>query len=588
MNNTTSSLSEKLKTADIISTILITLLCFILTWFVFGFYYVEYEGLNTSFFSGKLTPGLPFRSVYFSGNIGISFIYSFFYEHFPNVEWLSWIYYSYLFFSCFIGLYIVAKLLPAKTSLTVKILLQVLVYYLVFADHHIHYIYTRVSYMCCGLSLIGLVVLFNSITAIKARWWIFLLLNLFFTIGALTRIEVATACFLLLSVFAVFYAQNIKKTILLFLYPAIVIAVMALALSMDIKTATLREFYKQVEPDIEEQFIARENRAPLSYMKTHRDTVLYKTAMEMVWSDPQNISAKYLRSLILPEKLMFTDVKQWSRVFRSFSQVGTKYWYLFLLTTMLSIAVLVQYGFGKSFLNRLYTLGFVFSFWGLTIAQIYTDKVNERSFLPFLSLFIFCHVILLVSSTATRISLWLYPLFIFCSVLLGIHVFALKEESNTLKTDLLRYQANYEKIKRAAANKYLVMNSTSFDYIFLSNVPFHTFNFSPFKKMYITDGYIIPFLPYYKRYLEQECNCDIYAFPSFWNYLKSIQQDVVIVSTPHRIKVVKEYLEEIHHFPFPVVEDKTVQLMEQRKSDNRETHDEMKMYAFERQKQDSI
>ncbi len=588
MNNTDKFVTAKSKSVDVITTLVVTLSCFVITWFVFGFYYVEYEGLNTSFFSGKLTPGLPFRSVYFSGNMGISFIYSFFYEHFPNVEWLSWIYYSYLFFSCFIGLYIVAKLLPAKTSLTVKIFLQLLVYYLVFADHHIHYIYTRVSYMCCGLSLIGLVVFFNSTTTIKARWWLFILLNLFFTIGALTRIEVATACFILLAAFAVFYSQNIKQTMVLFLFPAVVIAVMSLTLSVDIKTATSKEFYKQVEPDIEEQFIARENRVPLSFMKTHRDTVLYTTAMEMMWSDPQIISSNYLRSLILSEKLMFTDAKQWNRVCRSFSQVVIKYWYLLLLTVLLSVAVLVQYGLGKSFLNRLYTLAFVFSFWGLTIAQIYTDKVNERSFLPFLSLFIFCHVVLLARSTATRISLWLYPLFISCSVLLGIHFFALKEESNTLKTDLLKYQANYEKIKQVAANKYLVMNSTSFDYIFLSNVPFHPFDFSAFKKMYITDGYIIPFLPYYKRYLEQECNCDIYAFPSFWKYVNNIQQDVVIVSTPHRIKVVKGYLEEIHHFPFPVVEDKTVQLMEQRKSDNRETPDEMKMYVFERQKQDSI
>jgi hypothetical protein len=588
MNNPGMPINAKFKAADLITTLLVALLCFVVTYFVFGFYYVEYEGLNTGFLSSKLTPKFPMRALYFSGNMGISYFYSFFYEHLPNVEWLSWFYYSYLFLSCFIGLYLVAILLPTQTPVILKIILQVLVYYLVFADHHIHYIYTRVSYMTCGLSLIAIVVFFNSVSVIKLRWWLFMLLNLFFTIGALTRFEAATASLLLLVTFAGFYLQNIWQTVLLFLYPAFLIGAMTLLLSIDIKTATEKEFYKQVEPDIEEQFIARENRVPLSFMKTHRDTVMYKTAAEMMWSDPQIISAAYLRSLILPEKFMFTDGKQWNRVYRKFLEVITQYWYLILLTILLSVAVFIQHGFRKLFSHWLYLLTFLFSFWALITVQGYTDKVNERSFLPFLSLFIFCHVVLLVRGLSIRFSVWLYPLLISCFVLFWFHIYCLKEESTILKTDWLKYQVNFEKIKQAATKKYLVLNSTSFDYLLLSNIPFHPFDFSAFKKIYITDGYIIPFLPYYKRYLEHDCKCDIYAFPSFWNYLKSIRQDVVIVSTPNRMEVLKEYLEEIHQFSLPIVEEKSVQLREQRKSDNRNNPDEMKMYVFGKRIKDSI
>jgi hypothetical protein len=97
--------------------------------------------LFDSFYSGKLTEGMPFRSIYFLGNIGTSHLYSLLYQLNPNVEWISWILYSYLFVSCFIGLYIVISCSSAAYSFWIKIAAQVVVYLLVFADHNMHFIY---------------------------------------------------------------------------------------------------------------------------------------------------------------------------------------------------------------------------------------------------------------------------------------------------------------------------------------------------------------------------------------------------------------------------------------------------------------
>ena len=150
-----------------------------------------------------------------------------------------------------------------------------------------------------------------------------------------------------------------------------------------------------------------------------------------------------------------------------------------------------------------------------------------------------------------------------------------------LQTDLLKYQDNFKKIKKIAANRYLIVNSTSFDYLLLSNIPFHPFDFSAFKKVYITDGYVIPFLPYYKRYLESECKCNIYAFPSFWKYVRTIRKEAVFVSDPNRVKVVKDYLKEMYGYSLALKED-SVHLIKLRKSDYRDYPDGLKIFQFEK------
>ena len=560
----------------------ITLFCFLFTYLFFGFYYVEYEGLTSALFSGTLTPNLPFRSMYFSGNFGVSYLYSYLYETFPNIECLSWIYYSYLFVSSFLACYIVNSLLPEKTSIYVKITLYINVYIFVFSDHAIHLLYTRVSYMVCGLSLISLIVIFHSSDTIKSRLGIFILINIFFLLGALSRIESAVACFLLIIFFALAFSQNnVKQIIRLFFFPCLIIAAISLRLTFDISTATSKEFYKQVEPDIEEQLIARENKIELSEINNHRDSIIYSAASDMMWSDPKIISPQYLRSLIQSEKFIFTDVKQWKRVYKNCLEISLKYWYLIAFTSLLSLILFFIIDVRKNKLYPIYLIGFVLSFWILIVIQTYTDKLNDRSFSPYLSLFIFCHFLMLMKYYSSKKTLWLYPVSFFCFIFLAFHLWSLKIEATILKKDLMIYQSNFEKIKKVAGNSFLVINSTSFDYLFLSNKPFHPFNFSIFKKIYITDGYIIPFLPYYKRYLEGECNCDIYNFPSFWYYLESVHEKVVIVSAPLRMKIIQEYIFEMYHHKLPVKEKKTERLNNVQKSDTRGYEEELSVYTLE-------
>jgi len=560
-------------------TFLVTLACFAFTYLYYDFFYVEYEALFDSFYSGSLTEGMPFRSIYFLGNIGTSHIYSWLYEIYPQIEWISWILYSYLFVSCFIGLYLIADILPRSVPGWAKVGLQVAVYFLIFADHNIHFIFTRVSYMATGLSLIGLVYFFRLPGSIKERPLLFVALNLWFIVGTLTRSESATAAFLQVACFGVLYLQNVKRVAVIFLFPTLFLGSLLAAIAYDIKTT--KDFYKQIEPDIEAQFCERENAYPVSDMKTYRDSVMAMTAEDIMWSDPKVMTPRYLRSLIKPEKFIYTDPHHWQRVYKNVSAIGLRFWFLGLIAFLLGVAILVQCRFNNRFAYILW-FGFVISFWFLTALQTYTVKVNDRSFSPLISIFIFCNIVMFLQHSRSGIRGLAYPLVLGVLLLFGVHLNYLRTETQQLRHDLEEYQQNRKVITALAAHKILVVNSSSCDYLFSSNKPFHVFDFSAFKKVYITDGYNMPFLPYYRRYLEKECGCDMFEFPGFWDYLRTRHDEVVVVSAAHRMSILKEYLHAIHQYELPVTERNDAQLLELEKSDYRGTFNKLSVYTLGR------
>lgn len=536
----------KFLRSDFMLVFFITAFCFFFTYFFFGFYYSEYEGLNTALLSSSLTPGMPFRSVYFSGNMGISYFYSLFYQFLPGVQWISWLEYLWLFTAVSISMFVLWAAIPERFTRGIKSVFIIVVFFLVFADHHIHLIYTRVSYMICGASLICLVAFFEDRARIKKKWWVFIFINLFFAVGTLIRNEASLACFLLLVPYALISLKSFRQVFILFCFPLLVLTGQSMFFAIDIKNASNNEFYKQVEPDIEEQYTARGNLLPLSLMKTHRDSVVYALASEMSFSDPRIITPAYLRSLVRPESFLFIDGHQWSRVVFELKNIMLKYWYLVLMVFLLSGGLYIQIKQTGDKCSFYYWLIFVFSFWGLSLVQTYVDKVNERSWLPYISLFIFCHIILWAKGMKNATSMGKVLILMSCAILFLVHIYELKKESNNRKNDLLLQQKQFETIKTLSAHKDLVINSSAFSCLFLSHTPFQLFDYSAFKKVYIIDSYILPFLPYYRQYLNQECSCEIYEFPSFWNYIKTRQQDAVIVSRPSRMTAIHEYLKEIH------------------------------------------
>ncbi len=567
------------KTNRCFTTLLVTFICFLFTYFYYDFYYVEYEALFDSFYSGKLTEGMPFRSIYFLGNIGTSHLYSMLYELNPDIEWISWILYSYLFISCFIGLYIVAKLLSDDLSIYIITAVQIIVYFLVFADHNIHFIFTRVSYMVTGVSLIALLYFFRQPGSIKLHASLFVFLNFWFIVGSLTRFESATITFIIMCIFGIYYLQNVKRLTILFLFPLLFLSSVLFAIGYDLNTTT--EYYKQVEPEIEAQFCERNNIIPISEMETARDSAIWKAAKNIVWIDPKVLTPDFMRSLIREEELAYTDIRHWVRVYNDMSAIAIHFWHMGAICALLMLAILIVKR-PKSVFELLLFLLFVLSVWMLSAIQTYTVKINDRSFSPLMSIFIFSHLLVILPFVFQNHSLKFKTLLLAMLLLFIAHLSYLKIEADQLKEDLSKYRYNLKVITQIASGKCLAVNSSSCDYLFSSNKPFQPFDFSIFKKLYITDGFNMPYLPYYRRYLEKECNCDMSEFPSFWNYLRLHSEQVVVISDTERVNIIKGYLKEVYSYDLPLNENTSKQLLQLQKSDGRGFFDNLKVYSLER------
>jgi hypothetical protein len=547
-----------LKTKIWAKALVLTSLFFLATYLCFGCYYVEYEGLNTGLISGKLTPGLPFKSFFFIGNLGLSYVYSYIYSCSPHIEWLSYFYLIYLFVSNYLGIYLICRLVGKSISPWGLLGLTLGCYVLILMDHNISLIYTRVSYLVCAITLFSLLVLYKEKGSLSKKWALYLLLNLFFLIGALTRIEASLAVLALIFCFGFFYYDSILSLAKILLLPALITLSLVFYASESIKS--IHEFYAQVEPDVEAQYVNRHNIIPLSEMKNKSDSVKYQAARYLMWSDPQIISAEYLRSLIRKdEKPLFLDKGQWQRVLSVDMRILTNNKILTIGCLFLSIMVFAAYRKRNTYRTFL-LLSWLSSFWILIIIQTYIFKLNDRSYIPLISVFMFGHILLLADKFSNRffaVKPYLFGLF---AILVMIYFTDIVRKSIALKSQWITNKKNYDLIKTLTKDKILVLNASSFDNIFLANRPFREFDLGIAQNIYIIDAYTLPFMPYYRAYLERDFKCSVFDFAAMITHLKTTDREVIFLSDSSRVKVMADYLKTIRGVDLKLMPDTTIYL----------------------------
>jgi hypothetical protein len=188
----------------------------------------------------------------------------------------------------------------------------------------------------------------------------------------------------------------------------------------------------------------------------------------------------------------------------------------------------------------------------LTALQAYTDKINERSWLPYLSLFILYLTALTLKTPLPPKGTTTLVAGAFLLLQAGTQIYNLTQSARQLHTQRQAQRQLLHQIEKIAQGKALVTNSSAFNFLFLSGQPFVPFHYTAFKKIYITDSYILPFLPYYQKYLEQQCTCSMYAYPAIWQYLIKEEAGAIVVSTPKRLQAIARYNTEIHNLPLPL------------------------------------
>jgi hypothetical protein len=72
----------------------------------------------------------------------------------------------------------------------------------------------------------------------------------------------------------------------------------------------------------------------------------------------------------------------------------------------------------------------------------------------------------------------------------------------------------------------------------------------------------------------------MYAFPAFWDYLRTKHGEVLIVSDLDRMNILKNYMKAIHGYDLPVVQDTSIELLPLEKSDEQGTFANLKVYSL--------
>lgn len=537
-------LNKTEHTTLFIKSCILTLALFLLTGLLWGIYFEEYEALFDAFLSGCFTPNTLFPSWYYMGHIGISFVYAKLYQLCPNIEWMSWILYFYLWLSCSLLLFWMARILSQKISYAYIIIFQTMIFFMTMADTVVHFQYTRVCYFMCASSLLSLNILsFNYKRSFVAK---LLVLFLFFA-SALTRLETCMATTAFLMVFTWLYSNNITASLKVFAIPSIFIAIVFLAIIYDSKTT--HSFYKLVEPEIEIELTARNNHVPISYMKTYADSLKYKAATNMLWGDPNIISPSFLRSLITKD---YSFSSYWEQCYRTYDMLR-EYVQKHTAVVCLNIVLLIVYLFfiptGNTTSSKLLFLLFYACFFLLIFFQAYFVKVNERtlssclSVLTILGFFFICPYVLTLSLFKKS------ALSTVCIIVLFAEVARTNYNAKEMENDFKINKRNMRILKRYAGGHTIVLNGSTLRTFTTSNRPFVAFCCSDYKKVYVNEAQVLPTIDAYKMYLEKECKCDVTDFSNFFSYLKELQSDkVYFFSDSSRMTLIQEYLNGIHHF----------------------------------------
>lgn len=530
------------------------LLLFISTYILFGFYYEEHEAIFDAFYSGKLSPGTPFYSWYYMGNIGLSYLYVQLYKLNSNIEWMSWILYSYMALSFSLILFLIHYLLKNKLPYQFILLVQLIVYVLIMADSVVHFNFTRVSYFLCTAALLVLIFRFKNATDIKSKPYIFISLNLLFILGTFTRLETAMAVTALLFFLGTYYQRNILHTVRLFLFPVFTVALVLGGIIFDIHHTN--SFYKQVEPDVETQITVRGNYVPISQMKTEKDSLRYMAATEMIWGDPNVVTVSFLRSLLIHDSIFFLDARQWDRVKNTLIELADKYWHLITVNILIAFLYFFYLLRKERFKALLLWLIFVLSFCFLVAIQTYFVKINDRSFAPYLSILLLSNLILLllVIDNVNVFGKWLFgfisafALFFHCQYLLS--------NTQILKQERENYDTNIKLLYEKVGNSIIALNSSSFRFFMVHNKPFHPFSFPPFYKIYINEAQVLSTVHTYHEYLEKECACDVSDLSNFYRFLEKSSTKVYFLSMDDRMTLTRKYLKGIHNYDLEIQEVK--------------------------------
>ena len=526
----------KSRAYELSLTIGITLLCFL-------FYtplHDDYGSFLLSMASCQFST-FSFMNLHYLGMIGIHYLYEFFYNHFPIINWMG---IAFMIFQV-LGLYLFLRsvrniALKRITNIYLVWIIQFLLA-LFFIENLVCLSHTRFSLLYCGIGL------FNLLFTEKIRKRDIFLNSLLFIIGMLHRPESSLGMILLVStgfLIARFDIQHLAKRIF--------IPVAATVILFTVITSNWQHtkiFMEKIEPEIEYKMMDKQM-VDFSTMKTAEDSIKYELAPWGMWFDPYVMTPEFLRSILSPG--MDLTFKHASKVF--FHVISLYRYYLF---APYSIVVIIIYSFFQiAYRRRSFK---ILLFQTATFAIIYALDYNGILVTGrhFLSLQLISLLLILfyffnedTNFRSTNFSKVISILALLLIVGTDIYTVLEYKKSNWKQAnETACYESAMQNIENTYHHRIIVTTMCS---VYLLNHTFSIYNKNYTNNTYIMyDMFTYSLIPEYVEYLKKISGCNSLNPVKFYTWLS--KQKALYLANPTRFDLTEKYMRIVHHFPLTFV-----------------------------------
>lgn len=278
---------------------------------------------------------------------------------------------------------------------------------------------------------------------------------------------------------------------------------------------------------------------PQLNLTDHLDSLKYQAVKLDILGDEVNLSPEFYERIGIFSNLSKLSLSQFKYAFIAFlySMIQNIY---FVIADVVLIIFYVLFGGAQVKNYRLKTIA-LFVFFYAMIFTLCFIKMENRFLVPFQVLFLFTIIILHKPNLFYDKKNSIYFI-LFLAFIIPVSSFYIHKKIEAAKEQYSDFAKTFTWLGNSYGNSVLVFN-TGF---VTKNRPYENFyQKNDFKNFYFYNYYATQLSPWYRPFLEKECNCDVGKFYPFYEFLKISGDDVLLLDYSERIEVLTDYLDEV-------------------------------------------
>jgi hypothetical protein len=469
---------------------------------------------------------------YFLGYTGFNYFYRALHTIIPDVNWLGLGTYSMSVVGFYICLRVLTNCIKPIAPKFIVWLLN-LFFGLFYLDSLVSISHTRASLIMCGGAALYLL-LIPSISFKKI-----ILLNLLFITGLLHRGESAIGILWTVGLTSILFSlpiSHIRNRIApLALYTCIFFIVVSIYWSNS------ASFIVKVEPEIEYEFMSG-NIVNLDSRKTEMDSAKYQLATYGIWIDPDNVTADYMRTLIIDSPF---STKKFSRGLETMRAYLLFYPVSFLVGILIIGLLFLK---SKSIQSAIKLSVYVMLCLIPMLYLAYKGLLSERHFFPLLFILELVSFIYFIHkwNAQTPNSIYFKGICTLALVLTAVTTYDTignyRSRNAIAASQVACSEQAMNQFEKIFSNKTVVLTIGSF------HIMDHDFSF--WTKNYTGNNYVMfdlfnySLVPRYIDYQSRLCKCDATHPENFLAWLS--HQNALYLGEDERLKITSAYMKSVY------------------------------------------